>query len=111
MGSYTPLTKKSEKFESGKWSDIQEPPLKYFVNYAVVFHKDHFYYFGGYNDDIGPLSSILRLNTGSWTWQPVGELISARSAHGVISIGNTLMVIANDSLEKDKEHFQTKPAL
>ena len=47
VGSYSPGNRKSEKFENGNWTDIEESPVA-LSHYAVVFSADSFYYFGGY---------------------------------------------------------------
>ena len=93
VGSYDPPKKKSEKFQEGVWTDIQEVPVvNRLSNYAVIFDAGNFYYFGGY-DGSGISSSILRLNAASWTWSFVGTLNSPRVNHGVILVENTIMVI------------------
>ena len=88
------VTKKSEKFEDGNWTDIQEPPVvgNYFGGYAVISHGGNHFFFGGRTDSIKELNSILRLSGSSWTWSNVGQLNSARRAHGAIVFGNTVAV-------------------
>ena len=94
MGSLWPTNKKSEKFEDGKWRDIGEPPVHSLGFYAVIFHAENFYYFGGYDQVVDKsLSSILALNAASWTWSNIGQLNSARHAHGVTSVNNMFIVI------------------
>ena len=86
-------SKKSEKFEGGKWSDIQEPPVAGGLSeYAVIFDSGKFYYFGGF-DGRSHLSLIFCLNAGSWTWTNVGSLNSGRIAHGVIAVESMFMII------------------
>ena len=93
--------KKGEKFENGAWSEIEDAPVSTrLYGYAVTFDADNFYYFGGY--DRSDLSSILRLSAASWTWSNVGNLSSARNAHGVILVENTFMVIGGLSTKPNE---------
>ena len=99
VGSSKPQNKKGEKFEDGAWSDIQDAPLRTkFSDYAVVYNSGNFYYFGGWdnprvNMPKGDISSILCLNSVTWTWSNVGQLNRPRSQHQVILVGNTFMVL------------------
>ena len=93
VGSYNPRNKKSEKYEDGSWSEIQEPPLVSLSDYAAIFHADSFYYFGGFESGSGYLRSILRLNATSWAWSNAGQMKSSRRGHAVILVKNTFMVI------------------
>ena len=96
MGSL-PHNRKSEKFENGEWTDIEEPPVKTIARYGVVFYTGNFYYFGGHDDTvngfINGFSSILGLNAASWTWSRVGEMNSVRYGLGVIQVENSVMVL------------------
>ena len=95
--SLDPGNKKAEKFENGVWTDIQDAPVnKSLSAYAVIFDSSNFYYFGGL-DNGDAVNSILRLNAETWTWTKVGTLNNARNGHGVISAGNTFMVIGGYS--------------
>ena len=94
MGSWSPGNKKSEKFENGNWSDLQEAPVHLsFRSYAAIFYGGNFYYFGGYD-----LTSILRLSAASWTWSIVGQLNASRNGHGVILVDNKFMVIGGSDI-------------
>ena len=93
---------KSEKFEPENWSDIEEAPVRTFSNYAVIFVDSNFYYFGGKDHGGTQLSSILRLDAVSWAWSNLGQLNSARSAHGVILLGNTFMVIGGKGTKSNE---------
>ena len=95
-------SKKSEKFEDDIWSDIEEPPVDEtrMYAYAVIFHGNSHYYFGGYGDS--PLASILRLQSGFWTWSNVGQINTARSGHEVISVGEKFMVIGGYGYNKNE---------
>ena len=90
--------KESEKLQDGIWSDIEEPPVDGGMYlYAVVVQGSSHYYFGGYyvsadGSNVG-LDSILRLQSGSWTWSNVGQINSARYGHAVILIGQKFMVV------------------
>ena len=59
--------------------------------YAVIFHGSSHYYFGGFSD--GFLDSILRLQSGSWTWSNVGRINQARNGHAVTLVNETFMVV------------------
>ena len=91
MGSTN--SKNSEKLENDIWSDIEEPPVDAtrFSNYAVIFHGSSHYYFGGAQS--GHSKSILRLQSGSWTWSNVGQMNSARYGHAVTLVNGTFMVV------------------
>ena len=84
---------KSEKLQNDIWSDIEDPPVDgtNMYYYAVVVHDSSHYYFGGYSD--GDTNSILRLQSGSWTWTNAGQLNSVRRGHGVIVVNDTFMVV------------------
>ena len=81
-------SKKSEKFEDGSWTDIEEIPVSgSSMRWQVaVFYAGNHYYFGGWSNGIGFLNSILRLSGTLWTWSNVGNLNSARLGHGVILV-------------------------
>ena len=96
------MTKKSEKFENGNWTDIEEPPVRSISYYAVVFHAGNFYYFGGRDNTGTHLRSILCLNAASWTWSNVGQLNSGRLAHGVIQVENKFMVLGGDGTKRNE---------
>ena len=95
-------SKKSEKFQDGNWSDIQEPPVdgSRFQGYAVIFHGGNHFFFGGFGN--GPLNSILRLNGSSWTWSNVGQLNSARGGHSAIFFGNTVAVVGGQGTQRNE---------
>ena len=97
VGDYS--SKKGEKFENDIWSDIEDPPIDdtRFLDYDVTFYDGNYYYFGGVSS-----SQILRLSGTSWTWSNAGQLSSPRSNHGVISVGNTFMVVGGRSTEKNE---------
>ena len=82
-------------YEYGRWSDIQKPPTPdvRMSEYAVIYHADNFYYFGGSTGVKLWASSILCLHAASWTWSNVGQLNSACKGHGVIRVKNTFVVI------------------
>ena len=61
--------------------------------YAVIFHGRSLYYFGGTDENHNDLNSILRLDSGSWTWSNVGQINSARNGHEVILVGEKVMVV------------------
>ena len=86
-------SKKSEKLEDDIWTDIEEPPVDRtsMSDYAVIFRGSSHYYFGGSSG--GNLNTILRLQSGSWTWSNIGRIKSARDGHAVISIGEKFMVV------------------
>ena len=97
-------SKKSEKLQSGIWSDLEEPPVDGWTlwNYVVIFygtetHGSH-YYFGGRTTgySVQLLSSILRLESGSWTWSNVGRIKSARMGHAVILVGEKFIVVGGE---------------
>ena len=90
VGSST--STKSEKFEEGAWSVIQEPPGSgKFSEYAAIFHGFSHYYFGRFISDE---YSIHQLQEKSWSWKYVGEMKSKyRSGHRVIKIGEKFMVL------------------
>ena len=95
-------SKKSEKFQNGKWSDIQEPPVGNYrmYLYTVIFHAGSHYYFGGTSV---PGNSIFRLNGASWTWSNVGQMNSnlySRSNLPIVQFENTFILAGNQgSLE------------
>ena len=95
--------KKSEKLENGFWSEIAEAPVDgpRWYYYAVIFHGGSYYYFGGSG---GPRTSnsILRLQSGSWTWTNVGQLNSARNAHAVTLVNDTFMVVGGNGVRKNE---------
>ena len=100
-------SKKSEKFENGNWSEIQEPPIdgSSMSRYAPIFHGGSLFYFGGWDGSV-KLTSILRLSVSSWTWSNVGQLKSSRRAHEVILVGNTFTIVGgngNGSITKYNE--------
>ena len=102
-------SKKSEKLQDDIWSDIDEPPVDgpIMYHYAVIFHVSGHYYLGGLNgmldsnnNDI--LKSVLRLQTGSWTWSIVGRINSARSAHAVTLVGEKFIVVGGSGNYKNE---------
>ena len=102
VGSYDPYNIKSEKFEDGNWSDIEEPPVSHrFFNYVVIFDGDSFYYFGGF-DRRGNLGLILRLSAATFTWSNIGKLNSPRNGHGVTLTGSTFMVIGGRNIHPNE---------
>ena len=86
-------TKHSERLEGDNWIHTEEPPIdgEGYASYAVIFHGSSHYYFGGYYQ--GYLDSILRLQSGSWTWTNVGQMNSARSSHAVTLVNEMFMVV------------------
>ena len=94
---------KSEKFEDGNWSDIQEPTVvgSRFRGYAVIFYGGNHFFFGG-NDHSSDLKSILLLSGSSWTWSNIGQLNLARQGHGAILIGNTVTVVGGEGTKKNE---------
>ena len=82
--------KKSEKFQDGDWSDIQEPPIDgvRMRGYAVIFDGGNHFFFGGWNDS--ELNSILRLSGSLWTWSNVGQLNSPRVGPSAILLEHML---------------------
>ena len=89
--------KESEKLQDGIWSDIEEPPVDGGMYlYAVVVQGSSHYYFGGYyvsaDGSNVALDSILRLQSGCWTWSNVGRINIPRRGHAVILVNETFMV-------------------
>ena len=99
-------SKKSEIFQNGNWSDIDEPPVggTTWYQYAVIFHGSSHYYFGG--TSAGFLSSILRLQSGSWKWSDAGKMKSARSGHAVILVEGKIMVFGGFDYKKNEACIQ-----
>ena len=97
-------SKKSEKFQDGTWSDIQEPPVvgSRFQGYAVISHGGNHFFFGGWIGWSSEVNSILRLDGSSWTWSNVGQLNSARYGHGAILVGNTVTVVGGEFTKRNE---------
>ena len=87
------------------WSDIEYPPIDNtrMLDYDVTFYDGNYYYFGGVSS-----SKILCLNGTSWNRSNLGQLNSVRSNHGVISVGNTFMVVGGRSTEKNEDSQKWK---
>ena len=88
-------SRKTEKFQNGNWIDVEDIPADgtRMYHHAVLFYAGNFYNFGGVTRFTEQLSSIFCLNGVSWTWSNVGQMISPRYGHAVISIENRFMVV------------------
>ena len=71
-------------------------------DYAVIFLGSSHYYFGGYADGYVVVDTILRLQSGSWTWSNVGQINSARWGHAVISNGEKFTVVGGNGNKKNE---------
>ena len=69
--------------------------------YVVIFHGSGHYYFGD-SDGNSRLHSVLRLQSGSWTWSNVGQINSARWGHAVISNGEKFTVVGGNGNKKNE---------
>ena len=97
VGSRYPNNAKTEIL-SGAWSWTESTtyPFHESISYSpILFLRSTFYVFGGYTDK--EVSTIATFNPKSEKWTKLGDLETARNAHGVIAFQDYLLVLGGNN--------------